>query len=126
MRVSDVARYALADADRFCVVTGSQFGWIAVADGVSWGVRPMTAAKAAVEGATEHMRSRLAVFAGQPTTTARDVAVALFDALLAAQAAILEAEGTLSTLCCGIAFPLASPPSGSSGVGSTPRALYVA
>jgi len=89
------------------VVTGANFAWIAVADGVNWGVRPMTAAVAAVEGASEYMRRQLTQLAGKPLLAARDLAIVLFDAVMAAQAAIIEADGTLTTFCCALAFPLA-------------------
>ena len=69
----------------------------------------MTAAAAAVEGATAHMRAQVVGLAGQPEVTARELAGALFDALLAAQTAIIAADGTLTTLCCALAFPVVSP-----------------
>jgi len=67
----------------------------------------MTAAVAAVEGASEYMRRQLTQLAGKPLLAARDLAIVLFDAVMAAQAAIIEADGTLTTFCCALAFPLA-------------------
>ncbi|KAF6254955.1 hypothetical protein COO60DRAFT_260710 [Scenedesmus sp. NREL 46B-D3] len=85
-------------ADCYGILTYRGGAVMALADGVNWGERPRAAARGAVHGFLGHVHQELAVAQGGKAISSDAAFHILQRAVQAAQAQVLAAEGTLTTL----------------------------
>ncbi|WIA19408.1 hypothetical protein OEZ85_004028 [Tetradesmus obliquus] len=85
-------------ADCYGILSYRGAAIMALADGVNWGERPRAAARGAVHGFLAHVHQELAVKQGGKAISSDAAFAILQGAVQAAQAQVLAADGTLTTL----------------------------
>ncbi|XP_071450241.1 PP2C-like domain-containing protein CG9801 isoform X2 [Hetaerina americana] len=95
-------------ADAFAVVARRDSALLALADGVNWGPKAATAARAALHGSLRHLH--VALYNPPASITAvkntKDVFVALLRSFHEAHSMILQEEGMLTTLTVAAVLPI--------------------
>ncbi|XP_046400769.1 PP2C-like domain-containing protein CG9801 [Ischnura elegans] len=95
-------------ADAFAIVARRDSALLALADGVNWGPKAATAARAALHGSLRHLH--VALYNPPASITAvkntKDVFVALLRSFHEAHSMILQEEGMLTTLTVAAVLPI--------------------